>query len=325
MKVKYRAALVGLGNIAWKLAKDENSGASLSHAAAYDAHHCTEIVGGYSCDAEDIASFSAEYGVEGFDSLTEMLRQLKPDIVSICSPNEYHFEQTQICLQQQVPMIWLEKPPAEKAEQCRLLEQMRIQHNPGGCVLVNYQRRYTQSYQNLKKLLDTEEYGGILVAEIRYSRGFVTNGSHVVDLIFFLFGEKNYQIEWVDKLGGENPSAVIRFSKERFFLIHICGIDAPYHCVDVSVTCEKARLSINHGGMTPKIEEVVEHELFPGYYRLQEKPAERLGVGGFDFAFDKALSDLIDSYQAKRSPYSSLSTASQGMALLEGVQSRMLI
>ena len=50
----YNAALVGLGNIAWKLGSDDNNGASLSHASAYMANKNTQLSGGFSPDLEDV-------------------------------------------------------------------------------------------------------------------------------------------------------------------------------------------------------------------------------------------------------------------------------
>lgn len=316
--VKYRAVLVGLGNIAWKLGRDGRSGASLSHAAALQLNPQTDLVGGYSDTQADRGEFTTVFDVPAFSCLESMLDSLKPDIVSICSPTEFHFQQTEICLQKLVPMLWLEKPPAQSARQCLLLEELRERSSSNLKVLVNFQRRYTESYYNLKKLLEDGSYGKVLLGEVTYSRGLVTNGSHMLDMIFFLFGENGYNVEWMDKKDDMgNPSFILRYDNN--ILINVKGINADYHCIDVSVTCEKARLSVLHGGMTPKVEEVIEHELFPGYYRLKEIASDALGAGGFSFAFDKALADLIDAYEQDRPPGSNLATAYKSMRLLEQV------
>ena len=68
------------------------------------------IITGFS--KEDREAFGLKYNVPVFESIEKLLKEISPDIVSICSPYEFHFEHTMQCLRSSIPMVWLEKPAA---------------------------------------------------------------------------------------------------------------------------------------------------------------------------------------------------------------------
>jgi predicted dehydrogenase len=314
----YKAALIGLGKIAWKMGRDTATGYSLSHKDAYDQNGKVTLVAGFSPDSNEVDNFSNNCEVVGYSNLEQMLEQENPDIVSICSPHRFHAEQLELCYEHNIPMVWLEKPAAISSKEVELLEKRRKEKVPLPVVLVNFQRRYTDSYQNLKKLIEKKIYGEVLSVEINYSRGLMLNGSHMVDHLVYLFPESQFEVVWVEK-GHKpgNPDFVVRLSDK--LIAHFNGIDSTFHNIDVRITCEKARLSIEHGGMELRVEEVLENDLFPGFYRLYDKEVSQLGVPGFYHAFDQALEDLIESYENDKQPMSNLKTALNGQIIVENV------
>jgi predicted dehydrogenase len=318
LKSMHKSTLIGLGNIAWKMGCDPISGSSLSHADAFHQNHKVVLAAGYSPDIDEVDQFSNSLSVSGYNNLEEMIVQEKPDIVSICSPHEFHAEQLEVCFNYKVPMIWLEKPVANSVSEIEKLENLRKKMPQPSTVLVNFQRRYTESYQRLKQLLNSNIYGDILSVEVRYSRGLVINGSHMMDMLAYLFPQSEFDLLWVERNAKtDNPDFVIQI--EAGLIAHVSGIEADYHNIDIVVTCEKARFSILHGGMTIRVEEVKENSMFAGFYRLNDKKSDELGAPGFGHAFDRALEDLITSYEGGHQPGSNLESAIKGQALVERV------
>jgi predicted dehydrogenase len=314
----YKSVLIGLGNIAWKMGCDSISGSSLSHADAFRQSSKVMLTAGSSPDADELCQFSNSLSVTGYDNLDEMLTQEKPDIVSICSPHEFHAEQLEVCFNYKVPMIWLEKPVASSVSEIEKLENLRKEMPRLSTVLVNFQRRYTESYQKLKQLLKSNVYGRTLSVEVCYSRGLVINGSHMMDILAYLFPQSSFDLLWVERnVQLDNPDFVIQI--EDGLIAHVSGIEANYHNIDITITCEKGRLSILHGGMSTRVEEVEENSMFAGFYRLNDKQSGELGVPGFSHAFDKALEDLITSYESECQPSSNLESAIIGQTLVEKV------
>jgi predicted dehydrogenase len=321
MEKTYRAALVGLGKIAWRF--DQNIGGKspgLTHAFAYMQNPQTKIVGGCSPEKEDRVAFEKVFGVSAYDHIEEMIDRLSPEIVSVCSPSKLHFEHTMYCLKKDIPMIWLEKPPATSLSELDIL----IEEEKGRCgkstVLVNYQRRYTRCYIKLQSLYREEILGKCRLIHLNYSKGLETNGSHMLDMLFFIIGDTpTYRLEWVDTTNHiENPSFV--FSLKNGPEVVVSGIDLPYHCIDISLICDQGRASILYGGMATRVEEKTEHEVFPGFYRLKERSPDLLGTGGFKYGMEEALGNLIESFEKGRPPKSNLITSRETLVLIEEVK-----
>jgi predicted dehydrogenase len=289
----------------------------LSHAAALATHPGVELVGGCSPEARDREDFAAATGLAVHADFEEMLEALRPDLVSICSPTGAHPGQTRACLERGVPLVWLEKPPAQDLIQAEELEALRLGLGGRTAILVNFQRRYAEPYIRLRQAVRDETLGPCRQVELHYSRGLVPNGSHMLDLLFFVFGERPCDLLWVEQGGPENPSFALRLREGPLVLVSGCAL--PYHNVDFSVTCEGGRLSMLHGGQTSRVEARVEHELYPGFFRLTEVPPDLLGTGGLDFSFERALEDLLHCGKTGGTPRSSLASSLSGQRLMEAV------
>lgn len=316
----YRVALCGLGNIAWRFDWNSPEAASpLSHAGAYRKQQKTTLVAGFSPDSNDRDLFSQATGLAVYGRLEEMLVAEKPGIVSICSPTPVHYTQVVTCLEHDIPMIWLEKPPAlTSAEVEKLIVKATAKQ---ATVLVNYQRRYLPVYQTLRDRLVTGAMGKCRQIQLNYSRGLETNGSHILDILFFVAGDQaECRLQWVSQTeDAANPSFVLLLAG---FPVMVTGAALPYHNIDIAITGDEGRFSVLHGGMTGLVEKKIEHELFPGFYRLRGQADPFTEVAGLTGGMESALLDLLDAHEAKRPPVSNLSSARRTMALIEEVRSQ---
>lgn len=265
-------------------------------------------------------AFQKAFGVSAYTSLADLLDHESPDIVSIASPAPLHFSQTLVCLEKKVPMIWLEKPAAASLQELdRLLE---ISGQVGSTVMVNFQRRYCPAYQHLRRVYQEQPLGPCALIQLNYSRGLEVNGTHILDMLFFVTGDQaQWHLEWASADGDrDNPCFALLLAKGP--RVMVAGLSLPYHCIDMTLTCDQGRVAMLHGGMTPVVEERVEHELFAGFYRLRHTGDEFLGAGGLDGSMDAALDDLLDAFEQQRQPVSNLTTARASLALTEAVRAR---
>jgi len=312
----YTVALIGLGNISWRLGSDPITGASLCHRDAVSKCPQTRLACAYSPYVNEVNEFLCEEPVQGYTDLDRMFLEQEIDLVSICSPSEYHFEHVMKCLDYDIPMIWLEKPVSKSVAHIEQIENRINDQNIQTSILVNFQRRYTESYQRLRALVKGGSFGEVVSVEMHYSRGIELNGVHMLDMLFFVFDDVEYELLWVEQKKS-NPDFIVKINGG--VVVHVIGTDVSYHNIDISVTCSLGRLSILHGGMTLRIEKQKEHELFPGFHRLCDTENKLLGVPGFDRSFDRALDDLIFSYEYKTLPKSNFKTAIHCHHLLEDV------
>ncbi|MBT6470474.1 MAG: Gfo/Idh/MocA family oxidoreductase [Candidatus Marinimicrobia bacterium] len=309
----YKAVLIGLGNVSWKFGSI--NGKSLSHLSSFIKNTHVKITAGCTPSQDDNSLFYQQNNIKTYIDFKEMIDKEDPDIVSICSPTEYHFEQIKFCTQNRVKMIWLEKPAVENSNQLNYL----INTNSSTKILVNYQRRYITTYQRFKKIIDNCHYGMPILVEVKYSRGLLTNGSHMVDMIFFILSIREYKLLWVENdIETVNPSFILR-DKSGFTII-VSGVEAPFHNIDFTVTFKKKRLSILHNDMTLRVENITEHELYPDFYRLTDSNESVFGKGACKQSpFDKALADLINAYENDIDPVSTLATTSKTHRLIDQI------
>jgi predicted dehydrogenase len=315
----FRAALIGLGNIAWKY-DAARSDVSLTHRSAYARNMRTELCIGFDADAAQRALFAEQTGVSTTNTLDALLDS-RPDIVSICSPNGLHAEHLRACLVARVPMVWLEKPATTSAKDANdLLDLQRMLGST--TVLVGFQRRYQQAYQRLKTLLIERSLGECIGISLTYSRGLETNGVHLVDLLFYLLGETvDYEISGVTPANGPmaSPSFLLRFDLGIDCVA--TGLPLDHHSIDVTVHFSAGRASVLYGGATSVTERRIENPLFPGFFRLAVDTGE---TGGIEQLGDDAgavmprmLDDLIAAHEAGVAPMSNLETAVKSQTLVE--------
>jgi predicted dehydrogenase len=316
----YSAAIIGLGKIAWRFDEDHPAPVALTHASAISGHGRIRLAGGASPDPADRRSFEARFQVPAFASFEEMLETLRPDLVSICSPTEFHYEQALYCLNRDVPMIWLEKPPAATGGEISHLMEVQSRRGNKSTVAVNYIRRYIPGYQSLRAILQGNLLGRCRLVQVNYSRGLELNGSHLLDILFYIVGEeKEWQVEWVSGHSeAENPSFALVF--EDGLQAFVSGLPVPYHCADIALIGDEGRAAVIHGGVTATLEMKAEHEWFPGFYRLKPSRRKFLRTGGLGPFMAEALKDLIASHEEGRQPISNLQTARRTQDLMAQVR-----
>lgn len=319
MEKPYRAAIVGLGNIAWRFDHETDQNDSLlTHTSAYEANKHTLLVGACAADKKDQSDFYNKLRIPVFDSIEEMIHKTAPEIVSICSPTEYHFQHATYCMEKNIPMIWLEKPPASARSELHQLQKK--EREARSHVLVNYMRRYAESYQSIQEIYNKKQLGECKLIQMNYSKGLEANGSHIIDLLFFIVGDGiHYNLEWVSGFGSKENPCFSLFLQNKLGVI-VSGSDLPYHNVEISLTFEYGRVSVLHGGMDLVIEKKKEHELFPGFFRLKEEQNKYLSSSAFKHTMTSALGDLILSHQNDSKPRSSLASAANTLILIEKVR-----
>ena len=312
---KLRAVIIGLGGIAWKY--DYTNPASefaLTQAGAMLRHPDIELCGGYSPNEIDRNGFQTWSGIPAFNDIEQLLNEIQPDIAGICSPTEVHAENFEQCINKDVSGIWLEKPPTKLVKDITRLAELAEYKKTTVCV--NYFRRYLPVYDWLKNI--PNEIGSCKLIQLLYSPGLERNGSHFLDLIFFLTGAVDYNLLWVESNGDiNNPAFALRLNTGQ--LVSACGANLPYHSNTIVMVCEGGVATVGKGGEIVRLESRTENSLFPGFYTLQDASHNLSDFGGMRCYMEYPLRDLVDSIQNKKTCRSSLYTAMKSQILLEDI------
>jgi len=315
----YTAAFIGLGDIAWRY-DHRMPGNMLTHFSAYQTHSDIRVVAGYDPDEQARDEFSNSTLVDVHECLDDLLSNT-PDIVSITSPTEFHAQHLARCLEAEIPMVWLEKPAAHSCED--LLKLIKMQETSSTTtVLVGFQRRYLPVYRRLKTAIETRSMGNCVCLSIVYSRGLLTNGVHLVDLLHFLTGidSKGEIVRIEDRGTDSSPSFIYKTSELE---CTITGVDLDYHSIDISAHFTEGRIQILHGGLTEIIENKVSNSLYPGFSHLAVIPAQSRSRqelrSDISSVMSSLLNDLISSHCAECSPASDLRSSLVAQEIVERV------
>ena len=158
---KARVAVIGAGGIA------------RTHLRAYaaQAERC-QIVGIADVDEAAAQSRAAEYGGQAFTDGVEMLDQLQPDAVSICTPPKYRIPFVEAAAKHGIAVL-CEKPPARSlAETQTIVDAMS-----GGTLQFAFCHRFHAPLNAAQDLIRSGKLGELVQIENRFAFRFARAGN----------------------------------------------------------------------------------------------------------------------------------------------------
>ncbi|NTV38416.1 MAG: Gfo/Idh/MocA family oxidoreductase [Demequinaceae bacterium] len=152
-------------NEALRIAVVGTGGWGVQHARIVSRRRDTELVGIVGRDPNRTAARAAAFDTTPFTSIDAMLEEARPDLVTVCLPNEAHFEPTLHLLQRGVPLL-VEKPLVfDLAEADALLAEAERRDL---FFAINLNHRYAEPVQRAKAAIDAGELGDIVFATWRF-------------------------------------------------------------------------------------------------------------------------------------------------------------
>ncbi|SEJ80353.1 Predicted dehydrogenase [Arthrobacter sp. yr096] len=144
-----RAAIIGCGDI------------STVHFSAIATLGDVELVAVCDTDPGRLGAAAAAHGVPGYADFLDMLREVSPDVVHVCTPHHLHASVAADCLERGVNVI-VEKPLAHTlAEGKRLIE---VAERSPAKIAVCFQNRYNATSRAMRKMLDDGGLGQVIGA-----------------------------------------------------------------------------------------------------------------------------------------------------------------
>ena len=150
------------------------------HADAYKLLEDVQMVAAVPTSSRRTAAICRQVGFSDvFDDYNEMLAEVKPDIVSICTWPHLHERMVIDCAQAGVPAVHCEKPMADTwGGAGRMVEACR---QSGTKLTFAHQRRYGKPFSLAKKMLDEGRIGTL--QKVEWGVGDLYDyGSHNLDM-----------------------------------------------------------------------------------------------------------------------------------------------
>ena len=195
---KLRAAVIGCGAIAHHC-----------HIPGYLADKACEVVALSDPSKENLQHAMNQFGIgQGYTDTARMLKEEKPDLVSVCSPNRFHAEQAILALEAGCHVL-CEKPLCLSRTEANRLQ--KAHHKAKTLFMVAFSHRFFKGNIKARQALERGDIGKLFMLRIRFahqgpdndwmmSKSFFTPslagggalfdmGIHAIDLSMYFFGK----------------------------------------------------------------------------------------------------------------------------------------
>lgn len=160
----------------------------ISHASSYTSLAGYQLVAGANRSRAKLDAFGQRYGVRAlYTDFRLMLRDEKPDVVSVCTQSSEKAEITVEAARAGVKAIIVEKAMATSMTEADAMVQACDEN--GVLLAVNHPSRFSLANRRCRQLLDEDAIGPVGTVMTQWASGMLHGGTHSFDLVRYLAGD----------------------------------------------------------------------------------------------------------------------------------------
>jgi predicted dehydrogenase len=294
-----RALIIGAGKIAAGYDAPESK-EILTHAHGFHAVPGFTLLGFVDRDMVKAEQAAAKWGGKAFEDIRAAFADGPIDVVSVATPDETHAGVLKELAAYSPRLIFCEKPLALSSTDVLAVEE--IYRTVPTKIQVNYLRRFVPEFRDVKQAIAAGNYGRFLTGSGFYVKGFLHNGSHMVDLLQYWLGEAtggqelptgrpDDRLQKAEHLDGDTEKNVLlQFADGGLFAIQSLAGN-PYWIFEMELLFEQKRLRILDSGLSMQEYTLGENPVFPGTAEMQPQPIRTTGL---DRAMQFAMENIRD-------------------------------
>ena len=217
------------------------------------------------------------------------------DVITICSPTSSHKEDIDLALALKPMLIFCEKPVTSSLQDTKVLVEACNQKHV--LMAVNYSRRWSPQVILLKAELTEGLWGDVRSVSAVYNKGILNNGSHMLDLLLYLFGPLQVVSvgRAVNDFFPEDPSIDATLSSDKGFPIQLNVANAlDFAMFEMQIVTEKGVINMEDGGARWRFRHAKQSEKLSGYSFLNS--GEWVEAEG-SYALSGAVANIFDALQ----------------------------
>jgi len=270
-KNKFKAAVIGVGNIGadeGKFSKEVSPG---THAGSYNINIDTELSAFVDVNKKNLKSACIFFpGVKSFSSIKEMMKKEKPDIVSISTPTKFHCENVLEVAKFGCKAIICEKPIAYLIKDAK--KMISVCKDKKIKLFVNHQRHFDPLLQKWGiKIQKDKCLGELYQGHAYYYNGLYNNGTHLVDLLSMFVG-KIVSVEGIYNKKTSSNKNDLNIDGFLFFkngaIVSLHSLSKNYGYFSFSIFGEKGMIEVSNLGYQIKFVKKVKNKNYKGFYSL---------------------------------------------------------
>jgi predicted dehydrogenase len=279
------------------------------HARVWHGRTDAQLVAIVGRSADKVAARAATFGVPGYVDLHAMLAAERPDLISLCLPNEGHYETTLEVIRAGFP-LFVEKPIAfDLAEADSLIAEAASR---GLFFGLNFNHRYARPVQMAKAAIDDGQLGLISFVTWRFGGEIGTSAHPHANLI----ETQCHGLDMLEHLCGPIDSVMAEMADDRgqgrttlSVALHLAsgGVGSLVGSYDSSYAYpDTHRVEVNGSLGRVVIEDTVRRYTFSragdetsqvwqaGYFNDRDREFHRL--------FDRHVDDVVRAFRAGQEP-----------------------
>ncbi|REE87433.1 putative dehydrogenase [Paenibacillus taihuensis] len=293
---KVKVALIGAG------------GWGLQHARIFQSREDIDFCAIVGRNSEKTQARAAKFGVNAYTDIGDMLDKERPELVSLCLPNQNHFEATLKVIQDGYPLL-VEKPLVFDLKEADTLLAEAAKREL--FFAINFNHRYAKPVQLAYEAIRAGKLGELTLASWRFGGDGASDHAHAnlietqchgFDMLEHLCGQvESVMAEMTDKTGGglRTMSIALKFANGAVGSI-IGTYDSSYAYPDTH------RVELDGTGGRAVIHDTVKRYTYhpsgselgetweAGYFNDMDREFHR--------TFDKHMDDMLRAFREGRQP-----------------------
>ena len=268
------STILGLGQVGSRFDEGPRK-AVWSHAGAYlEKASMVELKAGADLSEGNREKFKARCPqVKVFKDGVAMVADVKPTIVSVCTPPDGRAALVGSILKAHTPKVLICEKPMEVTPECRMAIVNMCARNDV-TLLVNYNRRYAQVYRKVKDLLVSGEIGPIRAITVQASNRLWSVGTHGVNILLYFAGENpsawaTLPLPSLQERGEPASDLLCRFPSGAAGRVVTVGTSDKL-IFEIDIIAETGRIQISGNGAAAHLRRFSASSEFIGYQVLGE-------------------------------------------------------
>lgn len=215
---KYKAAVIGCGTIGAEEWRYQKNIKPATHAAAYWNHPKIELAGLCDINPKKLKMAGRFFpGVSLYSSAKKMLKEVRPDIVSVATHPKTHFKFVKMAAELKAKAIICEKPISDSLMKAESM--VKICKEKKCFLFIGHLRHFDPLIRKWQEKVKNGLLGKILQINCLYHNGLFNNGTHTIDFLRWFLGEAEkvsgfYNLKTSNPKKDKNIDAIVCFKNK---------------------------------------------------------------------------------------------------------------
>lgn len=293
MSERLKVLVVGAGNIASAFDTDTNTDAARSHAKAYFLNSETLIHAAVEPDPVRREAFGRAWSCDRlYPALADIPQGIRPDIISVCTPTETHYEILKSCLRLNPKAVLIEKPLTSRLEDAH--DIVGLYRKAGIPLSVNLPRKWSKVLSSLGSQLRAGELGVFRQFVGYYTKGVLHNGIHMVSLLQDLLGRIVEQkiLSGIVDFKDTDPTVTAWLRTAEGHSGVLVGLDCrDTNIFELEIFTDRARIRLLNGCSDVEVSTRSPHPKYNGYHCYSNP---KVSPGDQDQLLKYAVGSVVD-------------------------------